>query len=545
MINMAQKHLHELLKEDQEPFLLKNYIADKRCQLKRPSPKTHLQVKKRRPISQVSNFPGNLCKNACLFSLHDSPDLRKSPLFEFPSPAARSPCKSPNAIFLQIPNRTAALLVEAAMRIQKQSSSSKPKTQNKNHSFGLFGSFLKRLTNRNRTQKREIKGDGVKVSVKDILRWDSSVGRRKISNEEKIESCLAVEEQTASEMSTGCEVCFSSSSCTGRPSSAVWSETNEDKSLDLDTASSSSQSEDSEVIEFETQQRVDSACLCNCEKINNGFCDSPFRFVLQTTPSPSGHRTPEFSSPAASPSRHKQEEEGLKKFQVEEEEEEDKEQCSPVSVLDPPFQDDDEGRDGDGDDEDGFDLECSYANVQRTKNQLLQKLRRFEKLAGLDPIELEKRMSEEEEDDEYNMDDLEGQSEQYDDDEPETSDSRMEENLDELVREILSQSNFHCIRKRIPEDVKRLVSDLIVEEQKEEEEAAFSDKRVVVVRRVCERFESWKEVESNTIDMMVEQDFRKELDGWKKNQDQVGETAMEIEVAIFALLVDELAMELV
>ncbi|BBH07687.1 hypothetical protein Prudu_019692 [Prunus dulcis] len=511
----GQKHLHELLKEDQEPFLLKNYIADKRCQLKRPSPKTHLQVKKRRPISQVSNFPGNLCKNACLFSLHDSPDLRKSPLFEFPSPAARSPCKSPNAIFLQIPNRTAALLVEAAMRIQKQSSSSKPKTQNKNHSFGLFGS------------------------------WDSSVGRRKISNEEKIESCLAVEEQTASEMSTGCEVCFSSSSCTGRPSSAVWSETNEDKSLDLDTASSSSQSEDSEVIEFETQQRVDSACLCNCEKINNGFCDSPFRFVLQTTPSPSGHRTPEFSSPAASPSRHKQEEEGLKKFQVEEEEEEDKEQCSPVSVLDPPFQDDDEGRDGDGDDEDGFDLECSYANVQRTKNQLLQKLRRFEKLAGLDPIELEKRMSEEEEDDEYNMDDLEGQSEQYDDDEPETSDSRMEESLDELVREILSQSNFHCIRKRIPEDVKRLVSDLIVEEQKEEEEAAFSDKRVVVVRRVCERFESWKEVESNTIDMMVEQDFRKELDGWKKNQDQVGETAMEIEVAIFALLVDELAMELV
>lgn len=161
----------------------------------------------------------------------------------------------------------------------------------------------------------------------------------------------------------------------------------------------------------------------------------------------------------------------------------------------------------------------------------------------MDPIELEKRMSEEEDDDEYNMDHLEGQSEQYDDDESETSDSRMEESLDELVREILSQSNFHCIRKRIPEDVKRLVSDLIVEEQKEE--AAFSDERVVVVRRVCERFESWKEVESNTIDMMVEQDFRKELDGWKKNQDQVGETAMEIEVAIFALLVDELAMELV
>ncbi|KAM1151961.1 hypothetical protein EV1_034279 [Malus domestica] len=83
-------------------------------------------------------------------------------------------------------------------------------------------------------------------------------------------------------------------------------------------------------------------------------------------------------------------------------EEEEKEQCSPISVLDPPFQDDYEGRDGDGeddDDEDGCDLECSYANVQRTKHHLLQKLRRFEQLAGLNPIELNKRMLEEDDDD--------------------------------------------------------------------------------------------------------------------------------------------------
>jgi len=47
---------------------------------------------------------------------------------------------------------------------------------------------------------------------------------------------------------------------------------------------------------------------------------------------------------------------GVNKFQPgKEEEEEDKEQCSPVSVLDPPF-----------DDDDAFDLDCSYANVQST-----------------------------------------------------------------------------------------------------------------------------------------------------------------------------------
>ena len=103
-----------------------------------------------------------------------TPDLRKFPLFEFSSPA-KSSCRSSNAIFLNIPARTAALLLEAAMRIQKQSSASESKTQNKNNrGFGVFGSILKTLSHRSR--KREIEGDGINVSVKDILRWDSSVG---------------------------------------------------------------------------------------------------------------------------------------------------------------------------------------------------------------------------------------------------------------------------------------------------------------------------------------------------------------------------------
>lgn len=44
-------------------------------------------------------------------------------------------------------------------------------------------------------------------------------------------------------------------------------------------------------------------------------------------------------------------------------EEEDKEQCSPVSVLDPPFEDD--GRESGDADEDDYDhdLECCYENV--------------------------------------------------------------------------------------------------------------------------------------------------------------------------------------
>ncbi|KAA8516683.1 hypothetical protein F0562_016811 [Nyssa sinensis] len=64
----------------------------------------------------------------------------------------------------------------------------------------------------------------------------------------------------------------------------------------------------------------------------------------------------------------------------------------------------------------GYDLECSYAIVQRAKQQLLHKLCRFEKLAELDPIELEKIMLEEQEDDEDDEEEL-VEEEEFEDDE--------------------------------------------------------------------------------------------------------------------------------
>ncbi|KAA3465049.1 zinc-regulated protein 8-like [Gossypium australe] len=509
---MGRKHLHELLQEDQEPFVLKKYIADRRCELKKPSPKTHLQIKKRKPITQTSSFPSNFCKNACFFSTKTTTDFTKSPLFEFPSPVKRSPCKSPNAIFLHIPARTAAILLEAALRIQKQS-----KTKNNGGSSGLFGSILKRITHRNKSRNSEISNvEGAEVSVKDILRWDSSVGKNNQS---------------------------------GRPSSsAVWSETNEEKSmdLDLDTSCSCSQSEDFEEI-FVTKDGLRSnAAFGSCDE---HFCESPFHFVLQKSPSFT-HRTPLFSSPTTSPSRRQKEDkenyqvENFKKLQVEEEEEE---QCSPVSVLDPPFEDDDDrhvndDNDDDNDDEkDGFDLECSYANVQSTfsnllnvvclpgaKQQLLHKLRRFEKLAELDPIELEKRMLE---------DDDDGNEEEEVENESVYSDGEIK--IDVIIQQVLKSSfqNPECV----PDCMKRLVSDLITEEEAE----ADSDLETVA-KRVCKRIISWKDVESNTIDMMVDQDFKRlEVDGWKRNEEQIKEIGSQLEYAIFGLLMEELSEELV
>ncbi|PON57508.1 hypothetical protein PanWU01x14_174140 [Parasponia andersonii] len=65
--------------------------------------------------------------------------------------------------------------------------------------------------------------------------------------------------------------------------------------------------------------------------------------------------------------------------------EEDKEQFSPVSVLDCPFKDDDQ-------DETTSPFNRRLARLEGTKQKLLQKIRRFENLTQLEPVDLEKRI---------------------------------------------------------------------------------------------------------------------------------------------------------
>lgn len=168
----------------------------------------------------------------------------------------------------------------------------------------------------------------------------------------------------------------------------------------------------------------------------------------------------------------------------------------------------------------------------------MQKLRRFERLADLDPVELERRMAEQEDDDEEEVSDLEEEEHRREDDELISSDR--EKNIETFIlEEIHSKSSFYLPRK-IQIDMKRLISDLIVEEGGEN---VFY--RESMGKRICKRLESWTEVESNTIDMMVGQDFRRELDGWRGSREQVEETALEIELGIVGLLVEELSEELI
>ncbi|MED6181548.1 hypothetical protein PIB30_020309 [Stylosanthes scabra] len=436
---MAHKCLlQELLKEEQEPFILNKYISDRKRITQIKATTTIVNKKQQRNTN-------NLCNNvnSCFSSSSSIATPTKSPLF-LPSP------KNSNnkPIFLHIPSRTAALLLEAALRIHKH------KNTTHAHRFSLFGSFFRRLRHNHNHRKHKLKA---------------------AHHEENVSSDMGF-----------------------RSSYSVWSESNQDKSLDMETSSTSTTT-------------------------NEPFCESPFRFVLQSTPD--------------LPSSPTQDKESV--VVVEEEEEEDKEQCSPVSVLDPPFEDDDEAHGNDDDEEHGFDLECSYATMQRAKQQLLYKLRRFEKLAGLDPVELEKLMvdQEEEEEDDGCV---------YEEESDEESLWCKGDGLREQVFESLFESSSSRL-EIIPEGLKRLVCDVIAEEEREFEclEEDYEN-REMVVRKVCERMELWKQVESNTIDMMIQEDFsREENNGWKqKNVDQLRDMAGELELAIFGFLVEEFSEEL-
>ena len=139
-----KKHLRELLEDDQEPFHLNHYIADLRSQMGY----SDLRVKKLKPQNAAVLPPGFFTcgESSCFLATHHT---NKSPLFELRSPSKKE--SSDGQVFLRIPARTAAILLEAAARIQKQqtekANKSKNRGRNRGNAFGMFGSVLKRLTN--------------------------------------------------------------------------------------------------------------------------------------------------------------------------------------------------------------------------------------------------------------------------------------------------------------------------------------------------------------------------------------------------------------
>ncbi|XP_009141592.1 uncharacterized protein LOC103865545 [Brassica rapa] len=402
-----KKHLHELLQDDQEPFHLNHYISDLRSQMGC----SELRVKKRKSENAAVLPHGFFsCESSCFFATH----ANKSPLFELRSPANKKVRDG-----LHIPARTAAILLEAAARIQKQQNNkSKNRARNRGNAFGLLGSVLKRLTNLN--------------------------GKPPLDNADR---------------------------------NAVLSEP---------TCRSSSSRE--RLVEIGDKY----------------FCESPIHFVLHTTPSTSGHRTSHFTSTATSPARRSTEDEdsdeteSLEKVRGQEEEEE---QCSPVSVLDP-LEEEEDDKDHHQQEPGHLNLpSCSFEVVQRAKRRLLKKLRRFEKLAGLEPADLEGKMSEEEE--------VCEESEEDDNIRVYDWDEEYEDVNEAMARE------SGCMQ-----------------EERQEKWMMLNAWRVGMGADVY-------------VDAVVQKDMRGEAGQWTKHGGEVEETVADLELSIFLFLIDEFSHELV
>ncbi|KAI4341956.1 hypothetical protein MLD38_026624 [Melastoma candidum] len=433
-----QKHLHELLSQDQEPFLLHDYLLHRLRQLHPTSPPLPLSTPKTRHLPFPSLYGFSLKRQRFV----PSRDPANSPLFEFPLPVPppRSPCQRA-AVSLLVPARTAALLLEAASRIQRSGSARLPRKQ----SLGgrVVGLVLKRFARR----------------------------KSKSSSDDN-------EPPYFKSPSGGCDH--------GIGSGVEGSGTVCDEHIR------------NSPLPVERQE-------CSC---------------LEEWPT-------EFPSSPASPKHAGEGNEGktdrcsdtcsASKGKNVDDEEEERQQFSPVSVLDPPFEVDDEdgespvANDEEGDPnrvDTGFDYDCSFAFVQRTKQQLLDNLQRFERLARLDPVELEKRMLE------------------SDDEEAET------EHEDRLT------VPFPCLRKS-PDGISKLVMDLIAEEEGDSESRDHENGKSVVAR-VNKRLESWEGEGSQTIDMIVDGELRAR---WEPGEEQFGLLAGEIEVGMFESLLEELTAE--
>lgn len=152
---MAQRHLRQLLREKQEPFVLQSFIEERRGQLRQSS-----VLNKQVLFSKNPTFSSNPSQSPSFTPTH----TKRSPVFDLD-------VKCPSFGLKPV----AYLILDAALRVEEKQSKSRRGNSIKGLSFGFFGSILKRLALRKRG--REIDGEEMKVSVKDILGWDSSYPR--------------------------------------------------------------------------------------------------------------------------------------------------------------------------------------------------------------------------------------------------------------------------------------------------------------------------------------------------------------------------------
>ncbi|PQQ14278.1 uncharacterized protein Pyn_19588 [Prunus yedoensis var. nudiflora] len=216
---------------------------------------------------------------------------------------------------------------------------------------------------------------------------------------------------------------------------------------------------------------------------------------------------------------------------------EEKEQFSPVSVLDCPFEDED--------DQTSSPFSCSLARMQGTQQKLMQKIRRFEGLAQLEPVDLEKRMdeimSDSEVEDEAPTSPLVGAKHNH----GAQIVNSTQEKAGELVQLIKSSSapSNKLVTLKVEELVLDLCRDRMVENSDEN----------VVMKEVMKLAEDWINGQSQELLLGWEvengrkvyvNDMDKYCGNWRELEEEKQEVGLELEVEVWNSLMKELLLDI-
>ncbi|KAM7259789.1 hypothetical protein ACFE04_015530 [Oxalis oulophora] len=232
--------------------------------------------------------------------------------------------------------------------------------------------------------------------------------------------------------------------------------------------------------------------------------------------------------------------------------EEEKQQFSPVSVLDCPFEDEDE------EDVTSSPFTHRLARMEGSKKMLMQKIRRFENLADqLKPVDLEKQIAlselEEEEDDEDEEEDrLETPKSRcsmsiYDND---MFDDNNGEESYERARELLKLADTKFQMSTLNFKPEILIMDFLIQSLEEIKVESVS-KRIKMERDLVTTIQGWIEGKPQDVYMGWEvKDGRKtyiedmEKSGkWRNLDDEKKEVVLELEKDIFNFLAEEILLD--
>ncbi|KAA8521969.1 hypothetical protein F0562_012717 [Nyssa sinensis] len=219
--------------------------------------------------------------------------------------------------------------------------------------------------------------------------------------------------------------------------------------------------------------------------------------------------------------------------------EEEKEQFSPVSVLDFPFDDEDEV---------SSSFQDTLARMEGTKQKLMRKIRRFESLAQLEPVDLEKRMALSEFSDESHESPLQRcsvsiqGSVMFDVKEEEENDTEQKsQELLKLMKETLIIPSYHLDFKADTTLFLDFFRERIIEAGSNE----FNYDQLLHVAKdwmnghASELLLGW-EVQRNRQAYIIDME---KAGRWRKLDEDNEEVVMQLEVEVFAALMNELLLD--